>query len=59
MKLNASQKRLIERVVNVFETGTIEGKYSAIAIYKDGPATSSRSHTGGRRPRNTAICRSW
>jgi chitosanase len=50
MKLNASQKRLIERVVNVFETGTVEGKYGAIAIYKDGPGnivqiTYGRSQT--------------
>ena len=50
MKLNASQKRLIERVVNVFETGTVEGKYGVIAIYKDGPGnieqiTYGRSQT--------------
>lgn len=37
MKLTATQKRLIERVVNVFETGTVEGNYSAIAIFNDGP----------------------
>jgi chitosanase len=50
MKLNASQKRLIERVVNVFETGTVEGKYGAIAIFNDGPGnieqiTYGRSQT--------------
>ena len=50
MKLKTSQKRLIERVVNVFETGTLEGKYDAIAIYKDGPGnieqiTYGRSQT--------------
>jgi chitosanase len=37
MKLTAQQKRLIERVVNVFETGTVEGNYAAIAIFNDGP----------------------
>jgi chitosanase len=33
----ASQKRLIERVVNVFETGSVNGNYAAIAIFNDGP----------------------
>lgn len=37
MKLSANQKRLIERVVNVFETGKPDGNYSAIAIFSDGP----------------------
>lgn len=50
MKLNASQKRLIERIVNVFETGAVEGKYGAIAIFRDGPGdieqiTYGRSQT--------------
>ncbi len=37
MKLTADQKRIIERVVNVFETGRPEGNYAAIAIFHDGP----------------------
>lgn len=37
MKLSAKQKRLIERVVNVFETGKPDGNYAAIAIFSDGP----------------------
>jgi chitosanase len=37
MFLIAQQKRLIERIVNVFETGTPEGDYAAIAIFEDGP----------------------
>ena len=37
MRLTAQQKRLIERIVNVFETGTVEGNYGAIAIFNDGP----------------------
>lgn len=37
MQLGASQKRLIERVINVFETGTPDGSYGAISIYHDGP----------------------
>lgn len=50
MKLNAAQKRLIERVVNVFETGSVTGNYAAIAIFKDGPGnieqiTYGRSQT--------------
>jgi chitosanase len=50
MKLTASQKRLIERVVNVFETGSVNGNYAAIAIFKDGPGnieqiTYGRSQT--------------
>lgn len=37
MKLTAGQRLICERVINVFETGTIKGKYGAISIYKDGP----------------------
>ena len=37
MKLTPAQRRLIERVVNVFETGRPEGDYSAVALYNDGP----------------------
>ncbi|MGO7837224.1 chitosanase [Rhizobium johnstonii] len=39
--LSDRQKRLCERVINVFETGTVTGRYEAISIYDDGP--------GGRR----------
>lgn len=37
MELTLTQKRLIERVINVFETGSPEGNYAAIVIFKDGP----------------------
>lgn len=37
MILNQNQKRVIERVINCFETGTPEGNYALIAIFKDGP----------------------
>src|SRR5688572_19039249 len=37
MQLTANQKRLIERIINVFETGTPAGDYSNISIYHDGP----------------------
>ncbi len=37
MKVTAGQKRIIERVVNVFETGKPDGNYSAISIFHDGP----------------------
>ncbi|HWN09691.1 MAG TPA: chitosanase [Pyrinomonadaceae bacterium] len=37
MQLSANQKRLIERIINVFETGTPAGDYSNISIYHDGP----------------------
>lgn len=37
MKLSTAQKRIVERVVNVFETGKAEGNYAAIAIFSDGP----------------------
>ena len=37
MKLSSSQRLICERVINVFETGTIKGKYGAISIYNDGP----------------------
>lgn len=35
--LSGQQKLICERVINVFETGTIAGKYGAISIYHDGP----------------------
>ncbi len=37
MELNETQKRVIQRVVNVFETGSPDGDYATISIYKDGP----------------------
>ena len=37
MNLTFSQKRIIERVVNAFETGSADGNYAAIAIFHDGP----------------------
>ncbi|WP_198032689.1 chitosanase [Mesorhizobium sp. WSM2561] len=35
--LTASQRRICERVINVFETGTVGGKYDAVSIFHDGP----------------------
>jgi chitosanase len=37
LTLSTEQHRICERVLNVFETGTIAGKYHAIAIFADGP----------------------
>jgi chitosanase len=37
MKLSTTQKSLLERIINVFETGKVEGNYSAISIFNDGP----------------------
>lgn len=37
MNLAQTQQALIERVINVFETGSPDGNYSAIAIFHDGP----------------------
>lgn len=37
MQLTTAQKRIIERIVNVFETGTPDGDYGAISIFHDGP----------------------
>lgn len=50
MKLTSGQRLILERVINVFETGTIKGKYGAISIYNDGPhrirqVTYGRSQT--------------
>lgn len=42
-----STKRLIERVINVFETGTPEGKYNQITILADGK-NGTRQITYGR-----------
>jgi chitosanase len=47
MKLTAGQRLICDRVINVFETGTINGKYGAISIYKDGPG-KIRQITYGR-----------
>jgi len=50
MNLTEQQKRIIEHVVNVFETGSTEGDYGAIATFEDGPdgvrqVTYGRSQT--------------
>ncbi len=37
INLTKSQRLICERVINVFETGSVKGKYGAISIYKDGP----------------------
>lgn len=37
MPINTTQKNKILRVINVFETGTPDGKYDNISIYSDGP----------------------
>jgi chitosanase len=50
MNLTTEQKRICEQVINVFETGSPQGDYSAISIYNDGPhqmrqVTYGRSQT--------------
>jgi chitosanase len=40
-------KRKIIQVVNVFETGTVDGKYDLLSVYKDGPG-GIRQITYGR-----------
>ncbi|MGY8662414.1 chitosanase [Bradyrhizobium sp. UFLA05-109] len=37
MQLNADQRLICERVINCFETGSIQGDYSDITIFHDGP----------------------
>lgn len=37
MNLTTQQKRICEQVINVFETGSIQGDYGAIVIFADGP----------------------
>lgn len=50
MKLTDQQKRLCEQVINVFESGSVDGNYAAVSIYADGPhgmkqVTYGRSQT--------------
>lgn len=45
--LTGEQRRICEQVINVYETGTIAGKYGAISIYRDGPG-GTRQITYGR-----------
>jgi chitosanase len=47
MNLTAQQKRICEQVINVFETGRVQGDYSSIAIFPDGPG-KIRQVTYGR-----------
>lgn len=37
MNLTPEQRRIIEGVIGVFETGTPDGRYDAISIFADGP----------------------
>ncbi len=37
LELTAGQRRVCERVINVWETGTARGRYGTIAIFHDGP----------------------
>jgi chitosanase len=50
MNLTPQQKRICERVINAFETGSADGDYGNISIYNDGPGrirqiTYGRSQT--------------
>src|SRR3954471_21822154 len=50
LELTPGQRAGCERVINVFETGTVRGRYGAIAIFADGPhgirqVTYGRSQT--------------
>ena len=50
MAITASQKKKIVQTLNVFETGSKDGNYSQISLYKDGPGdikqiTYGRSQT--------------
>jgi len=47
MQLDPQQRRIIDQVVNVFETGTPAGDYACISIYRDGP-DDARQITYGR-----------
>lgn len=47
MILNKNQKSVIERVINVFETGSPAGNYAALVIFHDGPG-KIRQITYGR-----------
>ncbi|MCX6252277.1 MAG: chitosanase [Bacteroidetes bacterium] len=37
MELTNQQKSICQQVINVFETGSVEGDYSCISIFADGP----------------------
>lgn len=37
MNVTVQQRKVIEQVINVFETGSLQGDYGAISIYSDGP----------------------
>jgi chitosanase len=50
MNLTEQQKRICEQVINVFESGSVEGNYGAVSVYSDGPrgirqVTYGRSQT--------------
>ncbi len=47
MNLTVQQKSICEHIVNVFETGSIEGNYGAVVVMADGPH-GSRQVTYGR-----------
>ena len=42
MAITSAQKQKILRVLNVFETGTPDGKYDNISIYRDGPVVNGQ-----------------
>ena len=42
MPIKPTQKDKILKVLNVFETGTIQGKYDNISIYMDGTVNGQK-----------------
>ncbi len=47
MNLSTGQRLICDRVINVFETGTLDGDYGEISVYHDGPG-DARQITYGR-----------
>jgi len=47
MNLTDKQKLICEQIINVFETGSVQGNYAAISIFHDGP-NGIRQVTYGR-----------
>lgn len=53
MDLTDKQKRIIRQVINVFETGQVEGDYGAISIYPDGPGNMYQITYGSHQTTET------
>lgn len=53
--ITEQQKNKILQIVNVFETGTIDGEYDQIVVFNDGKKTAAKLPMAAAKPQSREI----